>query len=430
MIRFAEASRTDARIFNNEVESESRFRSFRRHSSNRVNFFHLREKLREAADWLTAVHQKVDLPWNVENEWPHRRHYDQQQTWDIVEGHLRYAGWLKTVAKSDFAELPEVIKLLEKTQSSAGRNSPRTTVNLARLVAKWHSPHELEKWLRHAKWRANQILRPYGVKVAMADLYTVAEERGNKRVGKGAFVAAARTLARYTVDGAHYGLDYWQDASVKTRESRQEIFVKARGLAEAFKADRKVYLAAKALVQSGQAADFRVALQQLETEFTADNTDGVEGFVANETSTFRGLSIQAMIVCEEKSASASWFVRSSEGESFHSILGRPRDAAREAVAAWRRQRAMAAEGLSGLEEAMRHLGLDPDMMSVLVKVEDSYSAGNCHPGTASWMRENGLIGRKFVGAPQLARFWSDPRVRRVILQAITRVADGVLEKVA
>lgn len=265
--------------------------------------------------------------------------------------------------------------------------------------------------------------------VAYDDLYQVAVERGNKRVGKGAFAAAARTLARCVVTDAHYGL-YWQDASVKTRESRQEIFLKARGLAEAFKQDRKIYLAAKALVQSGQAEDFRVALTQLAENFTEDSTDGVEGFVANETSELRGVSLQAMIVCEEKKAEFGWFVRSSEGESFHSTLRRQRDAAREAIAAWRRQRALAVEGLSGLSEAMRALGLDPDKMSVLVYVEDSYSSGNCHPGTAAWMRENGFYGRKFVEAPQLASFWSDSRVRRVIVAAISRAVNGALEQVA
>ncbi|MCB0323746.1 MAG: hypothetical protein KDD69_09245 [Bdellovibrionales bacterium] len=46
------------------------------------------------------------------------------------------------------------------------------------------------------------------------------------------------------------------------------------------------------------------------------------------------------------------------------------------------------------------------------------------------MAENGLSGRAFVGAPQLELFWWDSQVRRVIVQAITRVANGILEKVA
>lgn len=413
-----------------------------------VDYRHLHEKVMYGGELLMEAHPEVNLAWNFYSDLPP---CSGQGHWEKVTAALRFAGWLRAVAEAEASELKEVLRLLQKTQSDRGVRSPRTTVSLGQLVGKWHSPHELEKWLRHTKWRANQILAPYGVKVAMADLYSVAEEKGNKRVGKGAFVAAARTLARYVVDRAHYGLGtvgyryvnkgVWQaPPSVVTRESRQEIFEKARGLALAFKADRKVYLAAKALVQSGQAKDFRAALQQLEKEFTVDSTDGVEGFVGNETSAlFRGLSVQRMILFADirrrrgsrvsgQKAEFGWFVRSSEGESFHSTLGRPRDAAREAIAAWRRQRAMSAEGLSGLSEAMRHLGLNPDMMSVYVKVEDSYSAGNCQPGTSSWMRQNEFNGRKFIGAPILARFWSDLRVRRVILQAITRVAKGMLEE--
>lgn len=431
-MRFQKSNRTDARIFANEMEFEAQtFRSFlpgRRRRSG-VNFHHLGTKVREAADWLMLTHDSVDLPYNIDSGWPVETDLPEPTNGQIVNAALRYAGWLKAVARTERAELPEVVQLLERSQSGTGTGSPYTTVSLSRLVRKWHTPFELEKWLRHAKWRANQILAPYGVKVANADLYTVAEEPGNKRTGKGAFAAAARTLARYTVDGAHYGLCDWH-GSFRTRGSRQEIFVKARGLRQAFQADRKVYLAAKALVKADQAVDFRAALQQLDEEFTMDTTDGVEGFVANETNTIQGLSVQAMIACEKKSASFGWFVQNSEGESFHSTLGRPRDAAREAVRAWRRQRAMAAEGLSGFSDAMRHFGLDPERMSILVCIQDSYAAGNCEWGTGNWLREQGLLRRKYMGAPQLAKFWTDYRVRRVIVQAISRVANGALEKVA
>jgi hypothetical protein len=64
---------------------------------------------------------------------------------------------------------------------------------------------------------------------------------------------------------------------------------------------------------------------------------------------------------------------------------------------------------------------EKDEVEHLVLLEDSFSAGNCRPGTMSWLNSHGWHGRQFVRARELVLHAHDSRVQNVLNAAARRV---------
>jgi len=112
--------------------------------------------------------------------------YSAEDAEEILSTYARFAGWVREAG-------PRLRRLMRATQGP-GMNSPRTTVNLWELWGAYPSPGRLERRLAAVQLRANEILSPFGVRVASWAGIARGVVVCPRSVGKAAVVAALVTL--------------------------------------------------------------------------------------------------------------------------------------------------------------------------------------------------------------------------------------------
>lgn len=281
----------------------------------------------------------------------------------LLREYGRIRGWL--IAATD---LHGVAKVIKKTQTTRGVDSPYTTLYLPELWEKYPSPGHLERKLWKVRRRAEAILsafagdyNPSWNDVAHATLKT-------RQVGKAAVIVVAETLS-----GEHGN-----------------------------------YAEARDFLASIRTAAFPVA----------DNSDGVEARREAEPRLQKlGISVYRIRVTEKYGRfSLKWLVRTDAGRTFHSEWGGPEEALRDAIRAWKRQDELAAENA----DIVGFLNGDELGFCPLITREDSYEAGNCRAGTDSWARQQGWGDREFVPGVWLINHLHEEEVRRVVVAARER----------
>lgn len=286
----------------------------------------------------------------------------------LLREYGRIRGWL--IAAADLSGVARVIK---KTQTTRGVNSPYTKLYLPQMWEKYPSPGHLERKLWKVRRRAEAILSafegdydPSWNDVAHATLKT-------RQVGKAAIIVVAETLA----GGKH-----------------RDRF--------------RNYAAARDFLASIRTAAFPVA----------DNSDGVAARRETEPRLRKlNISVYRIRVARKYGRfSLKWLVRTDAGRTFHFGSDGPEEALHRAILAWKRQNELAAEN-ADIVGFLRgdELGFCP-----LITREDSYEAGNCRVGTESWARQQGWGDREFVPGVWLINHLHDEEVRRVVVSARER----------
>ncbi|HEV2448734.1 MAG TPA: hypothetical protein VGS58_22530 [Candidatus Sulfopaludibacter sp.] len=108
----------------------------------------------------------------------------------MVGPYARLAGFLNALAK--MPRTGELGRLWEKLVSANGVRSPYTRLDLWKAADIHQHPYRLQRRLQKVRWRANRILRPYGLRVgasALGDALT----RPFTGAGKLAIIAANLT---------------------------------------------------------------------------------------------------------------------------------------------------------------------------------------------------------------------------------------------
>lgn len=317
----------------------------------------------------------------------------------LLNEYGRIRGWLKAAAK-----LPGVNKLIQKTQSSRGVNSPYTTLGLPVLWDRFPSPGALERKLWAVKLRAEAILSAYEGDIKpswknLADALTY-----ERRVGKAAVIAVALQLG-FEPQGEHQPMD-----------EKSSMWVV-----------RSAYRQARQWLVERRSAAYPVA----------DVTDGVSlrleatpELVKLGVTVTRGLVLTETVgrrhQVEVPLRKIVRLVR-KDGRSYHSERGSATDAIKQAVGAWKRQDELAAEEAKRAVEmrernatAIAFLEGNEFGFCPLISREDSYAAGNCSRGTESWVMEHGWRAKQFVPGTALIPYLDDDRVRRVVNAARQR----------
>jgi hypothetical protein len=330
-----------------------------------------------------------------------------------ILSHGRFGGWIRAAAT-----LRGCRKIIEKTQSSRGINSGRTTVDLWTLVQNNPSPGGFEEKVWKVRRRANQVLKPYGISVSWASIGQVLQG-GCRNIGKAARRAVEKTVQNY--------LSYYTyEANYRPYGNMDRcFFLKAgRGLAELKSHPDAVQRWAVGRTIAGEFESIRDALQNA-NRLTQDNTDGVEMYLDSATreeihrvEVFKGwMADQSGKFGQQKTQHL--FRQVHTDRTYHLELGymSERDGVKEAIKAWRRQ--------AELERKNKEIFsvLQPKNASVLVWFEDSLDSGNCESGTRAWAEANGFNGDMFVSAEKLLKFSGDPRVFRVLQTAAEKVVE-------
>lgn len=295
--------------------------------------------------------------------------YSMEQGDLLIEKAARFGGWLKAAAK-----LPAVRKLLQKSQSRNGVNSPWTKIDLRDLVAHFPSPGALERRLWAVKKRAEAILLAYegGIKPSWVNI--VRGLMADKSVGKAAIIAVANQLS---------GRDRWVGGFGKYVWARNWL-VEHRS-------------AAYTIVDNSDGVAVRLAT------VPAYNRHGVQVF-------------RALQMGQYGERSLIWLVRKGE-RTYHSDWVKPVDAALQAFRAWKEQDRLEADASNRYPEVVAFLKGEGGTCPLITR-EDSYRAGNCQPGTEAWVREMGWVGKTFIPGPALIPHLQDTRVLRVVQAAL------------
>lgn len=342
-------------------------REYTKCQSTSVNWCHLTDLA------TTAVTESgfTDLPWNLTNmvnaevapdSYP--RFVSKAGAEKVVKKVQRFCGWLKAAA-----ELRALSRVIEKTQSSRGMWSPRTTIHLWDFAEKHSSPGALERKLWAVRNRADAILSAYaGEKKpawwAIAHAISVTDQ-----AGKAAVIAVASTLS-----GEHFRM---------YRDARQWL------------------------------VDLHLCKEQ-------DESDGVIARCESEPRLVKcGVSVYRIAIDGKFQIEMQWLVRTAEGRTYHSQWGGPREALQDALRAWKCQDELAAKDADLVGFLNGNHGYCP-----LVVREDSYQAGNCSSGTEAWLRERGWYERKFIPAAWLAPHLDHSLVRNVALKLYQDLQGG------
>ena len=298
---------------------------------------------------------------------------------ELIIRAARFGGWLKAAAG-----LRGVRKLIQKTQSDRGINSPYTTINLRALMARFPSPGNLERMLWAVKIRAEAILSAYTGDMKPSWINIGLAAMANRRVGKAAVIAVALQL------GMTHTTWYYRYLQHGNRQN---------GVC---------YRMARTWLIEHRLAAYPVA----------DATDGVvcQLAPAPELTKFgitvtRGLQIGGPNKWDAGIRKNVWLVRWG-GRSFHSESGE-KWALQSALRAWKRQDELAEKN----RHVVSFLTGEETGACPLIRREDSYRAGNCGPGTEAWLRNMGWSGREFLSGLALIPHLDDPRVLRVIQAA-------------
>lgn len=285
----------------------------------------------------------------------------------LLKEYGRIGGWFRAAAA-----LPGLAKLIKKSQSVNGVNSPYTTLDLRDLLGKFPHPARLERRLWAVRRRAEAILSAYPGDYHPAWSDVARALLVSHQVGKAAVITVACTLD--------------DDCAGSQRHS---------GFAS--------YRSAREFLVSVRTAAFPVV----------DNADGVEARREAEPCYSKaGVSVYRARVSEPHGRfSRQWIVRARDGRTFHAT-SHPRDGARTAVRwairAWRRQ-----DELERKEGDIIAFLRGSEGFCPLVTREDSRRAGNCAAGTEAWVRRMGFAHRQWIPGEWLLPHLHDAEVRRV-----------------
>lgn len=265
----------------------------------------------------------VSLPYNLSTHgpwvgysWRNRLAEDKEE---MVSYAARFAGWLKKAA-----ELRGLVRLIARTTSTNGMNSPYTELDIYRLFDRFSSPHSAERKLWKVLHRANQILAPYGISVSYAGL-AYAMSHGDRRTGKSARRAAEATVSQY----------------VHHRFGEQLGLIQARGLKDAVEAPEGVRHWAAQRVIEGEFESLREAMAHAD-RLVEDNSDGVELYLDPFTSeTVHNVSVttgwghDGMIqeLCRQEHTGRTYHAENRGGWRNRTT----RDCAKDALKAWKEQ---------------------------------------------------------------------------------------------
>lgn len=288
----------------------------------------------------------------------------QYGAYQLLHQYRRICGWFRVATR-----LPAVAKVITKTQSARGVNSPYTTLALRQLWGKYPSPHELERKLWLVRRRAEAIFTAYEgyenpswVSVALGLL---AQPRS---VGKAAIMAVAGTISGNIFN--------------RYREAREWLIdfhlCKVEDISDGVEARRE----AEPRLHKLGVAVYRIAMP-----------------VRSKNGRQVGVRFE-------------WLVRSESGRTYHHEYGGADDAFCAAVTAWKKQDTINREEADLVGFLRGKEGYCP-----LIVRQYSYAAGNCRAGTESWLRRNGWGGRTFIPGHWLIPHLEDERVRRVVVAA-------------
>lgn len=328
--------------------------------------------------------------------------------------------------------------------------SPYTVVNPYDLFDRFHTAdrvRKIAKRLAGIKYRANQILRPYGIRVSNEDLF-IALTYGPKGRGKAARYAAKRTLSNWIgsfrnnhkistiskrAQGWSWGTAGWDGIQFNTISP--EIFNKCRGLARFNKlplpaqcwAFDKVFI-------DGEFSDLAEAVEVItgNKRLVKNVSGGISGYHEVNKCLYsrHGISVykQHQIgaidrkgnygnLCRYTNYQAHLIVIGPSGQTYHTTKGDSDNsyekAARAAVAAWnKRKRAEKLAKISNPDIVNFLTGVDSNSCP-LFYMDDSRAAGNCQYGTESWQARNGLSG-DFVAGAALVPFLGTERVKNIV----------------
>ncbi len=362
------------------------------------------EMIAEEAIRFFQYETGVNLPYNLSVHgpyvsFPHKKKQREGRD-EMVSEVARFCGWIRTAV-----QFPMLVKLVKKTTSSNGVNSPYTTTDLWAVTRHWQSPGAASRFLGKVRWRANQILRPYGLSVSWKALGEILEKDSHHRVGKAAHKAAGETVRQFLSYPVRVD---WEGTSAR------EVLIRARGLQDFIVVPKAVQGWAAERVGAGEFSCLREAVASAD-QLVPDETDGVRLLLDPETEeTKLGISTTAGWL---ENGDFHWLIRAGE-RTFHApnYWGGRKVAVKNAITAWH-QRAR----LERKEEKLLQK-LHPENSCLLVYVQDSYAAGNCRPGTESFASSHGFARRPFVGAHELIPFIGNEFVKRTLQVAVERSA--------
>ena len=285
-----------------------------------------------------------------------------EQYEEVVGGHARFGGWMKAAA-----DIPLVARAIKQSVSPRGTGSRRTYVDLWQLAAKYYTPHTLKRRIIAVQWRARQILAAYdGRGCSLRCVMTALAVTGS--TGKAALIAAYRSL---------------------TGEN-------ARSYREAREALTRLHLC--------KVEDVRDGVSVYRTETPEHEKLGTQVFACVQKSSY-GWKRGFLVLRGERSYHILPHLGYMEASKADSAL-------RCALSAWKRQDAAAKEGADKYRYLLR------SDVTILVTREDSYRAGNCRPGTETWIASTGVgRGRWCVPASALMHHTNDARVAKVLSAA-------------
>lgn len=291
---------------------------------------------------------------------------------ELVSAHARFGGWM---AKA--AEVPLVVRAIKESVSSRETGSRRTYVDLWSIAAKYNSPHTLKRRILAVRSRALAILAAYdGRGVSLRSIMVAVAV--TRQTGKAALIAAYRSLT---------------GKSARSYREAREGLIAMRGYN------------------------------------TRDERDGVTVYRTEAPALVKfGISVYSTLDKGKGGWKRGWLMVRN-GRSYHLTEGRhgfagtyvggkyrntntPKGAIYAALTAWQK----ADEAAVLAKEKFKHL-LRPDV-TILVTRDDSYQAGNCSAGTASWISSTGIgRGRWCVPASALLARADERRVANVLAVA-------------
>ena len=321
----------------------------------------------------------VELPYNLSTHGPwvgrswRSKLFEGRE--EMVSYAARFAGWLRKAA-----ELPGLVRLMERTTSPRGMNSPYTELWLYSLFDRFPSPHAAERKYWKVLNRANQILAPYGISVSYAGLAEALTGRNARRTGKAARVAAEETVAQYT--------DY--------RFGERLNLIQARGLKDAVGAPVAVRYWAASRVVTGEFESLREAMAHAD-RLVKDNSDGVE-LLLDPTTTVIIHGVEVIDGWEKDGVRQKLCRQRHTNRTWHTqyYWDDPRESARKALKAWRQR-----EKLAAMEAELIGFLRGEEGFCPIVYRDDSCRAGNCQTGTEAWLRQQGWQDKPFIPAQWL-----------------------------
>lgn len=288
--------------------------------------------------------------------------YDE--TREIVGEYARIGGWLRAASA-----LTTLRRCIQKTQSARGTGSPRTKIDLDKIIAHWPSPGRLDRCLRGTMYRAKLIAAAWGLTPSWEDVAKALMI--SRRIGKAAVIAAARCV---------------RGQGVTTYRVARQLLITSR------------------ISHLSRCID-----------------DGVEVLVPRKASAaIHGVEIHEGLQLSKSKRGWCYVparLVSSGGRSYHCLTtdwgtleGSQRESVKEALHQW---------GVQADRDQL-YAEYAPKGVSVLVWRQDVHDAGACWPGIEAFAQIHGMESRAFVPLSALLPHVDNPHVARAIDLAIHR----------